>query len=171
MINITLTFAQQFDKETKRSFKNENVMNLVIDFSQSKFSGLDSLDFVTYYCANENRPKEYFGVVLKKAVNILKANLEKTTKKHFLLDGKSISTSFTYRFQFFNITEKGGMNGVLSVYPNFDKNNVVKYDFKIKDGRWNTFENLLYEAVEKLGKADVGISGVYNDNVYHKQKN
>lgn len=63
-----------------------------------------------------------------------------------------------------SVSEKGGLTGVLYIYPNFDERQAKVFDFNVEDGRWNSFEELLLESGEKLCKHITFLDQIYFTN-------
>lgn len=148
--------AQKWDKETKKAFKKAASYSLMIDFSDMKISGLDSAEFVSYYCDKKQAKPEFLGLVLKKFKHELASAASKVMKKSFLIDDSTSDFVFSYRI--YEITDNAGLTGDLSIYPRGKTEEANIYDFKIKDGKWNDFDVLLLENAEKLGKRLIDIS-------------
>lgn len=124
---------------------------MLIDFSQAKFSGLDSAEFVTYYSNKEKKDPAFINLVLKKFKLALAESTEKTLRKKIMLDDTS-SSNFVFSFKIKEVTEDAGIKGELYVYPKDRLNDALIFDFKQKDGRWNDFDILLVENATKIGK-------------------
>lgn len=142
--------AQKWNKETKKAFKNAANYSLVVNFPDLKVGGLDSAEFVTYYCDKKKKKPEFFGIVLKRFKYEVANSASKHWGKKFLTD--DTSSDFVFNLSISDITEDAGFTGVLSIYPRGQENNAQIFDFKMKDGRMNTFDVLLLENAEKLGK-------------------
>lgn len=144
-------YAIKWDSKTNKAFRKASTYALYVDFSQAKIAGLDSAEFVTYYCEKEGKKPEFLGIVFKKFKQVLGENAGKALSKTFAVEDSS-SADFIFDFKFSNITEKAGVNGVLMIYPKKHKDMAKMFSFKVKDGRWNDFDVLLLETAEKLGR-------------------
>lgn len=142
--------AQKWDKETKKAFKKSDHYSIIVDYTDLKIAGLDSAEFVSYYCEKEKKKPEFLGLTLKRFKDELARAASKVLDKRFRVEDSTADFVFSYKI--YDITEKAGFTGEMSIYPRGQQDNAMVYDFQMKDGRWNSFDVLLLENAEKLGK-------------------
>ena len=143
----TATYGK-WDKETVKAFHKCEVVNLQVDFSSTTIMGLDLKDGAEYIGSKIGGSSQILDLLFKRFQNIV-AERASSKKKIFEVDTEA---DFTFKVVIKNITEKAGMRGEAILYDNKNTNNIMKYNFKIDDGRWNSFENLFLEASQEMGK-------------------
>lgn len=139
------------------SIKKARTLNLQIDLSKSIIMGLDSADFINYYAVEKGGKEDAALLLLKRFKNTLAGTIRQKSKKTILYPYRKKSAEFTVLVKVTDITDHAGLNGEIYIIKGGDASkqgvvSTIKRDFKISNGRWNTFENLLYEAAEELGK-------------------
>lgn len=155
LLAVSSTHAAKWDSETRKAFRKAECYALFVDFSKAKISGLDSAEFVSYYCDKERKSPDFLGITYKRFRYELARKATKTFKRNFLVEDSTCSFGFT--FNIYELTEDAGMRGVLTICPRGREDMAKVYDFFLDDGRLNTFDELLVEAAEKLGKKLVEI--------------
>lgn len=151
--------AVKWDAQTKKAFKKAESFSLFVDFSKAKICGLDSAEFVSYYCDKELVNPDFLGILYKRFKYELSDEAREVFKKSFLVGGSS--SDFVFSYVIFNITEKAGIKGELRIYPKDRKDLTKVYDFRLKDGKWNTFDKLFLESAEELGERLVDVRNQY----------
>lgn len=150
LLAVSSTHAAKWDSETKKAFKKADSYALFVDFSKAKISGLDSAEFVSYYCDKERKNPNFLDLTYKRFRYELARKATKVFKRNFLVEDST--SPFVFTFNIYELTEKAGMRGVLTVCPRGREDISKVYDFFLDDGRLNTFDELLLEAAEELGK-------------------
>lgn len=142
--------AVKWDAQTKKAFRKAESYSLFVDFSKAKIGGLDSTEFVSYYCDKKQVKPNFLDILYKKFRYELSEEASEVFKKNVFVGG--CSSEFVFSYVIFDITEKAGIKGELRIYPKDRKDLTKVYDFRLKDGKWNTFENLFLETAEELGE-------------------
>ncbi len=162
------TNAQEENLETKTAFRKAKAVEVKVDLKKTSFAGLDSLSFVEYMAGKENKPVAYvskfFHFFRQRMIDKMNAVYKNgsAAKKYTLKQNPA--AEFRLDIAIDEITENAGLRGSAKLYPKSNNGNALVYDFKFKDGRWNSFEELLYEAAEALGKDIVKALKAYTCN-------
>jgi len=160
--------AVKWDTQTNKAFRNADSYALFVDFSDAKIDGLDSADFVSYYCGKEKKKANFLDFTYKKFRYELASHIQNRLYKTIKVNDNS--PEFVLEYKILYLTEKAGITGELYVYPKDQPDKAQVYDFKLKEGRWNSFDVLLLEAAEKMGKYITDIrrtsSSNYIDDLY-----
>ena len=138
------SFCQNWTKEMSKDFIKSPAVCTIVDLSTATVMGVPVADFPKYYAGKFSSNEEYAQLVLDKFKNKFINNFYKTTKK----EKASIdAANYIVTYQIYEITEDAGFSGKYYVECNNCKSRV--YSFECKDGRWNDFEELLMENVDK----------------------
>ena len=164
----SVAMAQNWTKETFNEFKNNQDVALVLDLSEATVMDVKMADFPAYYSGKFSSNAKYANMVLEKFKDSFSSFFYKKCKKNSVpVDGARYVV--TYKFK--SITTEGGFSGEYWVS---DGGNISeKLEFSCKDGRWNDFEILLMENVEKFWKSVNGVGkkgNPYKDKLFPKQK-
>lgn len=167
------TNADDWDKEAKNAFRKAKVVEVNVDMTKTTFAGLDSLSFVEYMAEKENHSvayvSKYFHFFRLKMMGKMNSMSKKDgfSKEYTLKPNAAAEYRLDVTLE--EVTENAGMTGSVCVYPKGNKTKASSYEFTYKDGRWNSFEKLFYEAAETLGKDIVrelqGTSTIYSEDV------
>lgn len=170
LLAVGSTHAAKWDSETKKAFKKADSYALFVDFSKAKISGLDSAEFVSYYCDKERKNSNFLGLTYKRFRYELARKATKTLKCNFLVEDST--SPFVFTFYIYELTEKAGMRGVLTICPRGREDMAKVYDFFMDEGRLNTFDELLMEAAEELGKklVETRYFSPYGSSRFYKER-
>lgn len=148
--------ADDKGKEIIKAFneaKNAQV-EVNIDLTNTKFNHLDSISFVEYMAGKENQSiayvSKFFYLFRQKMVENLNS-LKGQKKAQYTLEPNS-NADFYLDIKMQEITENAGLQGELCIYTKGHKEKSPVYSFILKEGRWNSFEKLLYEAAENFAE-------------------
>ena len=139
--------AQNWSKETRKDFLKEKNVGLIVDFSEALIMDVSVEDYPEYFSGKFSSNEKYAKLILEKFIKRFRLGFSLAAKKE-LVDIKDSRYVVTYKI--LNITEKGGFSGLYYVECNGNRSETNA--FEMKDGRWNDFETLLMENVEKFWK-------------------
>lgn len=130
-----------------KKFKKSAAVNIQIDLSNAIIMGLDSADFVSWYSKNSG------DLTLKRFKNYVVKTVKERTRKKVYYPGKE-DVPYLVKLDVESISEDAGINAILYLYKTTDsgKKEYFHENIKVKDGRMNTFDILLQENAEELGK-------------------
>lgn len=170
LLAVSSAHAAKWDSETRKAFRKADCYALFVDFSKAKISGLDSTEFVSYYCDKERKSSDFLGITYKRFRYELARKATKVFKRNFLVEDSTCP--FVFTFYIYELTEEAGMSGVMTVCPRGREDMAKVYDFFLDDGRLNTFDELLMEAAEKLGKklGEIRYVDVYGSPIFYKER-
>lgn len=165
---FSIAKAQNWNKDIATEFKKENNVAIIVDLSEATIMDVSIKDYPVYYSGKFSSNEKYANMVLEKLKNRF------TSKFYTRLKKKKVTPEearFVVTYKFMSINEKGGFSGVYWVS---DKGNISdQIPFERKDGRWNDFEILLMENVDKFWKSAKGGSSKgnpYLDNLFSKKR-
>lgn len=131
----------------KKEFKKAIEMNIQVDLSNATIMGLDSADFVSWYGKNNGE------LTLKRFKNcVVKTVKENIDKKVFYPAKEDIP--YLLKLEIEAISDDAGINAILYLIKNTggEQKDFFHQNIKVRDGILNTFDVLLQENAEKLGK-------------------
>lgn len=137
--------AQDWSKETRKDFLKVKNVGLIVDYSEATIMEVSTEDYPEYFCGKFSSNEKHAKLILEKFIKRFRLGFSLATKKE-LVDIKDSRYVVTYKI--LNITEKGGFSGLYYVECNGNRSETNS--FEMKDGRWNDFETLLMENVEKF---------------------
>lgn len=138
--------GSEFTKEAMKAFKEAKAINLQIDMANATIMNLDSADFVAWYSASPAT------LTLKRFKNCVVKAVKENTKKTVCCPA-SADVPYLLKLDIESISENAGIDAKLYLYDTTEggRKELLHEDIRIKDGRMNSFENLLQENAELLG--------------------
>lgn len=162
LLSILLGLTMCFQAEGKwlkghgKLFNDENEYKVIIEEDQLKYDGLSQEEFIEYYAAKNDMTPNQLGVFLKFIGKDLIKSLSTKSKKIFSTDSESI---YVIKIRLEEITGKAGMKANIEISI-CSPQTIYSYSFpvEVEDGRWNRFDVLLQENIEKM--ADKILNGI-----------
>ena len=145
-----VAFGQNWTRETVKDYKKEVNVALVVDFSEATVMDVKLEDFPEYFSGRYGKTEKYASLVLEKFKNRFASNYFKASER---ISVPVEEARFVITYNFNSINENGGFHGVFWICDGDNKSEVVP--FKQKDGRWNEFEVLLMENVDKFWESHI----------------
>lgn len=163
-------YAQNWTKEITKDFSKEKNVAVVIDLSEAMIMDVPISEYPEYYSGKFSSNEKYANLVLEKFKNRFVSNFCQKCKRNAVSEEEA---RFTVTYKINSISENGGFSGVYWVSDKGNKSETIS--FNRKDGRWNDFEKLLMENVDKFWKSVAnsqgGVKGnPYNDKLFSKKK-
>lgn len=162
------TSAQNWDKDIVKEFVKEKNVAMVVDLSDATIMDVQISDYPEYYSGKYSSNEKYANLVLEKFKNRFTANFYETCKRNSI---SKADARFVVTYKINSISENGGFSGVYYVSDRGNMSDTIS--FSRKDGKWNDFEVLLMENVDKFWKAVKGQftqGNPYFDKLYTKKK-
>lgn len=151
----------EWNKGQKKKFNNANEYLYIFDREGTRYYGMGSnSSCVAYQAARSGMNASDYELLMQNFGDVLRKCLIKETAKNFSENSKSECGLYIHLDE---ITDKAGMK--VTVIPFFSDGKVdqgEKYYFKVEDGRWNTFYNLMEENAEVLAQKIAKKVGVRN---------
>ena len=139
--------AQNWTKEIADNFSKEKKVAIKLDLSDVMIMDVPLKDYPEYYSGKYSSNEKYATLILDKFQNRFCTCFYKYLKKEKIEESEA---QYTIVFKFLSITEYGGFSGTYYVVTEGNKSEVVS--FNQNDGKWNDFETLLMENIEKYWK-------------------
>jgi len=143
---ITLT-AQNWTKQMQKEYRKSKDVAIVVDLSKATIMGVSIDKFPIYYAGKYKKEKEYAEIILEQIENNFKNAYRKANDLPVVDEA---SAKFVVHYDFNEITEEAAFSGVYYITCGDSKSKITP--FSCNKGRWNDFETLIKENIEKFFK-------------------
>lgn len=167
--DASLSFSTKWTKEMQDDFRKSKDVAVVVDFSQTKIMGVSVEDFPIYYASKYGKRKEIGSLILKQIKESFMDNFRKT---YNLPSVKEADAKYVIHYDFYYISEDAGASGEFYVMKGNEKSKVNRFYWG--NGRWNEFDILMKENIEKYFKmvsAGLHPTPFFNSRLYKRQMN
>lgn len=163
--SVTVNAVSEWDKSESMAFMESAEYKVVLDVKDIHYAGLDSLQFLDYAANMNKTTPEKIGATLRFLSYEVSNFVETKTKSRYSIKAESPAEII---IKIIDINYKAGMEAEVYVRYN-GKESTQKKKIKIKDGRWNTFEELVQENSKKLAEKVVSyIEGLRREILWEK---
>ncbi len=137
--------AQNWTQADSTEFAKATDIAFEVDLSDATIMGLSKEKYPAYYASK-------FGSTEKNAELLLERFCNEMEYQYFTRERQNVTcdpnAKFKIVYKITYITEKGGFGGTYTLSNGKTKSEA--YPFAVRDGKWNSFDNLLLENAKKL---------------------